>query len=115
SGRLDGLGRTALPVSIERVKALAPGFHEQTAATTVTPPNVRIDGPKSQLTGIQAVVLVEMDAYNSPGFNQPFSVVLWDQNKKPVSKSMTATHTTVTLKIVITAAAYSVDEAVWFT
>jgi len=100
---LDELGTTTLPVSIERVKALAPGFHEQTAATTVTPPNVRIDGPKSQLTGIQAVVLVEMDAYNSPGFNQPFSVVLWDQNKKPVTKSMTATPAQVTVKMVIQA------------
>ncbi|TMF94372.1 MAG: hypothetical protein E6I10_11655 [Chloroflexi bacterium] len=112
---LDELGTTTLPVSIERVKALAPGFHEQTAATTVTPPNVRIDGPKSQLTGIQAVVLVEMDAYNSPGFNQPFSVVLWDQNKKPVTKSMTATPAQVTVKMVIQADAITVDKAVGFT
>ena len=112
---LDELGTTTLPVSIERVKALAPGFHEQTAATSVTPANVRIDGPKSQLTGIQAVVLVEMDAYNSPGFNQPFSVVLWDQNKKPVTKSMTATPAQVTVKMVIQADAITVDKAVGFT
>jgi YbbR domain-containing protein len=112
---LDDLGTTTLPVSIERVKALAPGFHEQTATTTVTPPTVRIDGPKSQLAGIQAVVLVEMDAYNSPGFNQPFSVVLWDQNKKPVTKSMTATPAQVTVKMVIQADAITVDKPVGFT
>jgi YbbR domain-containing protein len=112
---IDELGTTTLTVSIERVKALAPGFHEQTAATTVTPPTVRIDGPKSQLTGIQAVVLVEMDAYNSPGFNQPFSVVLWDTNKKPVTKSMTATPAQVSVKMVIQADAITVDKAVGWT
>jgi len=112
---IDELGTTTLPVSIERVKALAPGFHEQTSATTVTPPNVRIDGPKSQLTGIQAVVLVEMDAYNTPGFNQPFSVVIWDQNRKPVTKSMTATPAQVTVKMVIQADAITVDKPVGWT
>jgi len=112
---LDELGTTTLPVSIERVKALAPGFHEQTAATSVTPPNVRIDGPKSQLTGVQAVVLIEMDAVNSPGFNQPYSVVLWDQNKKPVTKSMTVTPAQVTVKMVIQADAITVDKAVGWT
>jgi len=112
---LDELGTTTLTVSIERVKALTPGFHEQTAATTVTPPSVRVDGPKSQLTGIQAVVLVEMDAYNSPGFNQPFSVVLWDKNKKPVTKSMTATPAQVSVKMVIQADAITVDKPVGFT
>jgi YbbR domain-containing protein len=112
---IDELGTTTLTVSIERVKALAPGFHEQTAATTVTPPSVRIDGPKSQLTGIQAVVLVEMDAYNSPGFNQPFSVVLWDTNKKPVTKSMTATPAQVSVKMVIQADAITVDKPVGWT
>ena len=112
---VDELGTSTLPVSIERVKALVPGYHEQTTATAVTPANVRIDGPKSQLTGIQAVVLVEMDAVNAPGFNQPFSVVLWDQNKKPVTKSMTVTPAQVTVKMVIQADAATVDKPVGFT
>src|SRR5207302_1026182 len=46
---------------------------------------------------------------------QPFSVVLWDQNKKPVTKSMTATPAQVTVKMVIQADAITVDKAVGFT
>jgi hypothetical protein len=112
---IDDLGTSTLPVSIERVKTLVPGYHEQTAATTVTPPSVRVDGPKSQLAGIQAVVLIEMDSVNAPGFTQPFSVVLWDQNKKPVTKSMTVSPANVTVKMVVQADAITVDKGVGFT
>jgi len=112
---IDELGSSNLPVSIERVKALVSGYHEQTAATTLTPPSVRVDGPKSQLAGIQAVVLIEMDSVNAPGFTQPFSVVLWDQNKKPVTKSMTVSPANVTVKMVVQADAITVDKAVGFT
>src|SRR5207237_10489130 len=76
---------------------------------------VGIDRPKKQLTGCQAVALVEMQAYSSPGFNQAFSVVLWDHNKKPVTKSMTATPAQVSVKMVIQADAITVDKAVGFT
>ena len=111
---IDELGTTTQPVSIERVKALPPGFHEQTSATTVTPASVRIDGPKSQLTGIQAVVLVDLDALVAPGFNQPYSVVVWDKNKKPL-KSLVATPAQVSVKMVIQADAITVAKAVGFT
>jgi YbbR domain-containing protein len=112
---IDDLGTTTLPVSIERVKALPPGFHEQASATTVTPASVRIDGPKSQLTGIQAVVLVDLDALVAPGFNQPYSVVVWDANKKPLTKSMTVTPPQVSVKMVIQADAITVAKSVGFT
>ena len=112
---VDDLGTTTVPVSIERVKALPPGFHEQVSATTVTPASVRIDGPKTQLTGVQAVVLVDLDALVAPGFNQPYSVVLWDKNKKPVTKSMTVTPGQVSVKMVIQADAITVDKPVGFT
>ena len=112
---VDELGTTTQPVSIERVKALPPGFHEQTALTTVTPASVRIDGPKSQLTSIQAVVLVDLDALVAPGFNQPYSVVVWDKNKKPLTKSMTITPAQVTVKMVIQADAITVAKSVGFT
>jgi YbbR domain-containing protein len=112
---IDELGTTTLPVSIERVKALPPGFHEQASATTVTPASVRIDGPKSQLTGIQAVVLVDLDALVAPGFNQPYSVVVWDANKKPLTKSMTVTPPQVSIKMVIQADAITVAKSVGFT
>ena len=112
---IDELGTAALTVSIERVKALPPGFHEQTALTTVTPASVRIDGPKSQLTSIQAVVLVDLDALFAPGFNQPYSVVVWDKNKKPLTKSMTVTPAQVSVKMVIQADAITVAKSVGFT
>jgi YbbR domain-containing protein len=111
---IDELGTTTQQVSIERVKALPPGFHEQASATTVTPPSVRIDGPKSQLQGVQAVVLVDLDSLVAPGFNQPYSVVVWDQNKKTV-KSMTVTPAQVTVKMVIQADAITVAKSVGFT
>jgi YbbR domain-containing protein len=111
---IDELGTTTQPVSIERVKALPPGFHEQANATTVTPASVRIDGPKSQLTGIQAVVLVDLDALVAPGFTQPYSVVVWDQNKKTV-KSMTVTPAQVSVKMVIQADAITVAKSIGFT
>ncbi len=112
---IDELGTATLTVSIERVKALPPGFHEQTALTTVTPASVRIDGPKGQLTAIQAVVLVDLDALVAPGFNQPYSVVVWDKNKKPLTKSMTVTPAQVSVKMVIQADAITVAKSVGFT
>jgi YbbR domain-containing protein len=112
---IDQLDTATLTVSIERVKALPPGFHEQTALTTVTPASVRIDGPKSQLTDAQAVVLVDLDALVAPGFNQPYSVVVWDKNKKPLTKSMTVTPAQVSVKMVIQADAITVAKSVGFT
>ena len=112
---IDEKGTATLAVSIERVKSLPPGFHEQATATTVTPPSVSVDGPKSQLTGIQAVVLIEMDSLVAPGPTQPFSVVLWDANKKPVTKSMTVTPAQVTVKMVIQADAITVTKGVGWT
>ena len=112
---IDEKGTATLAVSIERVKSLPPGFHEQATATTVTPPSVSVDGPKSQLTGIQAVVLIEMDSLVAPGPTQPFSVVLWDANKKPVTRSMTVTPAQVTVKMVIQADAITVTKGVGWT
>jgi len=111
---IDELGTTTQPVSIERVKALPPGFHELASATTVTPASVRIDGAKSQLTGVQAVVLVDLDALVAPGFNQPYSVVVWDKNKKTL-KSLVATPAQVSVKMVIQADAITVAKPVGFT
>ncbi|OLD06858.1 MAG: hypothetical protein AUJ09_01815 [Firmicutes bacterium 13_1_40CM_3_65_11] len=114
SVQVDELGTTTQPVSIERVKALPPGFHELASATTVTPASVRIDGPKSQLTGVQAVVLVDLDALVAPGFNQPYSVVVWDKNKKTL-KGLVATPPQVSVKMVIQADAITVAKSVGFT
>ena len=75
---VDDLGSSTQTVSIERVNALPSGFHEQTTATTITPATVRVDGPKSQLGGIQAVVIIDLAVVGPPGNTQPFTVQVWN-------------------------------------
>jgi YbbR domain-containing protein len=111
---IDDLASSTQPVSIERVKALPPGFHEQANATTVTPASVRIDGPKSLLNGARAVVLVDLDGLQAPGFNQPYSVVVWDASKRPI-RGTTVTPAQVTVKLVIQADALTVPKPVGWT
>jgi YbbR domain-containing protein len=111
---VDDLGSTTQTVSIERVNALPSGFHEQTAATTITPATVRVDGPKSQLGGIQAVVIIDLAGVTAPGSNQPLTVVVWNANKKLVSQ-MTATPPQVNVKMVIQADAITLNKPVGFT
>jgi hypothetical protein len=112
---VDELGTSTQTVSIERVHALLPGFHEQTNATTVTPASVRVDGPKSQLTGIQAVVQVDLAGVTASGFTEPIVVVIRDANKTPLTKSITVTPAQVTVKMVIQADAITVAKPVGFT
>ncbi len=111
---VDDLGSSAQTVLIERVNALPPGFHEQTSATTITPPTVRVDGPKSQLAGIQAVVIIDLAGVTVSGSNQPFTVVVWNANKKVVPQ-MIATPPQVNVKMVIQADAITVNKPVGWT
>jgi hypothetical protein len=111
---VDDLGSATQTVSIERVNTLAPGFHEQATATTITPPTVRVDGPKSQLGGIQAVVIIDLANVTAPGTTQPFTVHVWNASKKDVLQ-MTATPSTVSVKMVIQADAVTLNKAVGFT
>ena len=111
---IDDLGSTTQTVAIERVNALPPGFHEQTAATTITPSTIRVDGPKSQLSGIQAVVIVDLAGVTAPGSTAPVTVVVWNANKKPVQQ-MTATPPQVSVKMVIQADAITLNKPVGFT
>ena len=113
---IDELGTSTQTVSIERVHALPPGFHEQASATTVTPTSVRVDGPKSQLTGIEAVVLVDLDSVPAPGINTTYAVVVRDaKTKKPPLTKMTITPVQVTVKMVIQADAITVPKPVGWT
>lgn len=111
---VDELGSSTLTVSIERVHSLPAGFHEQTNATAVTPPTVRVDGPKSKLNGIQAVVVVDLDGLPVPGINTTFPVVIQDANKKSVPQT-TVMPLQVTVKMVIQADAITVAKPVGFT
>ena len=111
---VDDLGSSTQTVSIERVNALPSGFHEQTSATTITPASVRVDGPKSQLGGIQAVVIVDLAGVTAPGSNQQLTVVIWNANRKLVPQ-MTVAPPQVSVKMVIQADAITVAKPVGFT
>ena len=111
---VDDLGSATQTISIERVNTLAPGFHEQTAATTITPATVRVDGPKSQLSGIQAVVIVDLAGVTAPGSTTQVTVVVWNASKKIVPQ-MTVTPPQVSIKMVIQADAVTLNKGVGFT
>ena len=111
---VDDLGSSTQTVSIERVNTLAQGFHEQTTATTITPSTVRVDGPKSQLSGIQAVVIVDLANVTAPGSTAPVTVQILNANKKVVPQ-MTATPAQVSVKMVIQADAVTLNKPVGFT
>ncbi len=111
---VDDLGSATQTVSIERVNNLPSGFHEQTTTTTITPATVRVDGPKSQLSGIQAVVIVDLATVTAPGSTQPVTVVVWNASKKIVPQ-MTVTPPQVSVKMVIQADAVTLNKGVGFT
>ena len=111
---VDELGSTTQTVSIDRVHALPAGVHEQTSATTVTPTSVKVEGPKGKLTGIQAVVQVDLVEAAAGGINRPFNVVILDTNKKLVPQ-MTVTPPQVTVKMVIQADAVTEPRPVGWT
>ncbi len=111
---VDDRGSSTQTVSIERVNNLPSGFHEQTTATTITPATVLVDGPKSQLSGIQAVVIVDLATVTAPGSTQPVTVVVWNASKKIVPQ-MTVTPPQVSVKMVIQADAVTLNKGVGFT
>ncbi len=111
---IDNLATTTQPVSIERVHTLPAGFHEQTTTTTVTPATVKIDGPKSLLVGIQAIVQVDMSGYTGPVDLTPL-VVVRDAKKNVLSKSVTVTPAQVSVKMTIQADAVTETKPVGWT
>jgi YbbR domain-containing protein len=111
---IDELGTANETVSIERVHALPAGVHEQVNGTTITPSTVRVDGPKSQLAGSQAVVLVELDSVQQPGLNGPYNVVIRDANKKQLT-TMKVTPPQVVVKMPIQADSITVAKPVGWT
>jgi YbbR-like protein len=111
---VDESGSSTQTVSIERVNTLPAGFHEQTAATTITPATVRVDGPKSQLSGIQAVVIVDLANVTAPSTTAPAAVHIWNASKKDVPQ-MTVSPPTVSVKMVLQADAVTLNKGVGFT
>jgi hypothetical protein len=111
---VDELATATQTVSIDRVHSLLPGYHEQTSATTITPASVKVDGPKSKLTGIQAVVQVDLSEVTVSGIDRPYTVLILDANKKLVPQT-TVTPAQVTVKMVIQADAITEAKPVGFT
>jgi YbbR domain-containing protein len=111
---VDELASSTQTVSIERVHTLPPGFHEQANATSVTPASVKVDGPKSKLNGIQAVVRVDLADQTGAGINAPYVVVILDANKRPVAQTV-VTPPQVTVKMVIQADAITEAKPIGFT
>ena len=111
---VDDRGTSTQTVSIERVNNLPSGFHEQMTATTITPATVSVDGPKSQLGGIQAVVIVDLATVTPPGSTQLVTVVVWNASKKIVPQ-MTVTPPQVSVKMVIQADSVTLNKGVGFT
>ena len=109
---IDQQASTTQPVTIERVNVLPPGFHEQTSATTITPSTVRVDGPKSQLVNIQAIVVVDLDSQTGP-FDRPFLVVVRDAKKRALKVVVTPPQ--VSVKMTIQADAVTVTKPVGWT
>ena len=110
---VDQLVNVSLNVSIERVHSLLPGIHEQANSASVTPSNVQVSGPKSALTGVQAVVRVPMESIQVPGLNTTFPVVIADAKGNPVKATVTPPN--VTVKIVVQADAITLDKPVGWT
>jgi YbbR domain-containing protein len=110
---VDQKASTTQPVTIERVHTLTAGFHELTGSTTVTPASVRIDGPKSELAGIQAVVQVDLSGQQGP-FESTYTVVVRDA-KGVVLKGIVITPPQVSIKMTIQADAVTETKPVGWT
>ena len=94
--------------------ALPAGVHEQVNGTTITPSTVRVDGPKSQLAGSQAVVIVDVLDVQPPGPNKPYAVAIRDANKKTLT-TMKVTPPEVVVKMPIQADSITVAKPVGWT
>ena len=112
---IDQLASVNLNLSVERVHSLLPGFHEVANSTSVTPTSVQVNGPKSELNGVQAVVRVDLETVTAPGFTTTLPVIVLDANKKALTKSITVTPANVTVKMVVQADAITVNKTVGFT
>ena len=100
------VGRNRVPIDVQ---------NSDSSVNVVAPSSVQVEGPKSQLTGIQAAVLIDLGGRQAPGFTLPFTVTVLDANKKQLTKGFTVTPPQVTVKMVIQADAITVAKPVGWT
>ncbi len=98
--QVDEFGQVSKEVKIERIRQTPTGFHEVTTLSTVTPKEVTIAGPKSQLDGIEAIAKVDLDGKQTTFSNDNVPVVVRDAGKKPLDK-LKVTPSEVSIRIAI--------------
>ncbi len=107
---VDEIGTARREVVIERLRKVQAGYHE--VSVSVNPKEVTIQGPQSQLAGIDAVVLVDLEGRQSP-FEEPLGVVVRDATKKRLD-TLSVTPAEVTVKMTIQADAVAETKTVGF-
>lgn len=95
----DQLATVTATVTLDQTSSIPPGFHEVSAA--IDPKQVSVAGPKSQLTGIDAYVKVDLSGHQSFFEDTPV-VNVRDQAKRPV-QGLAISPATVTVKVTIQA------------
>jgi hypothetical protein len=95
--QVDQVASADVQVTIQRLHQLPVGFHEVSAV--VTPAKVTVHGPKSDLTGVQAVVQVDL-ADQQAVIDQAVQVLVLDPNGRKIDKGV-STPAQVQVKITI--------------
>lgn len=96
---VDQLATVTATVTLDQLHSVPAGFHEVSAA--IDPKQVSVAGPKSLLTGIEAYVVVDLDAHQS-FFQETPAVFVRDQKKKPI-QGLLINPASVSVKVTIQA------------
>ena len=83
--QVEQVGSLDVQVTIQRLHQLPTGFHEVSAS--VNPNHVTVHGPASELSGVQAVVQVDL-ADQQGLIDQQFQVQVLDASGKKVDKAL---------------------------
>ncbi len=100
SVQVDEFGQVSKPVKIERMHQTPTGFHEVAALSTITPKEVTIGGPKSQLDGIEAIATIDLDGKQASFEDPNVAVVIRDAGRKKLDK-LKVTPSEVSIRIAI--------------
>jgi len=106
---VDELDKVSKQVKIERTHQVPSGFREVSA--TAKPQEVTIEGPKSQLDGVEAVATIDLDGKQRTFEEPSVAVVVRDAGKKKLDKlkvTPAEVSVTVTIQGVSTAAVKNV-------
>jgi len=97
---IDELGTVKRPVVVERLHKVPTGYHE-VGTPAVTPAEVMLLGPQSQLAGAEAVVQVDLEGQQQSTPEQALTVLVRDQPGHKRLDRVSASPAQVAVKIVI--------------